>query len=75
MQVTIFLVFQTSKLLNLSLKLRLLLGLEDRQKKKTNFGSSLLILKPFSLTAYFQRWQRHATLISAQKREKKHRES
>ena len=34
MQVTIFLVFQTSKLLNLSLKLRLLLGLEDRQKKK-----------------------------------------
>ena len=50
--------------------------MQEKLEKKANFGSSLLILKPFSLTAYFQRWQRHATLISAQKKgEKKEKES
>ena len=67
--------FSNVKIAQFKLEIKAIIGTWRPTEKKTNFGSSLLILKPFSLTAYFQRWQRHATLISAQKREKKHRES
>ena len=71
----LFFGFSNVKIAQFKLEIKAIIGTWRPTEKKTNFGSSLLILKPFSLTAYFQRWQRHATLISAQKREKKHRES
>ena len=67
--------FSNVKIAQFKLEIKAIIGTWRPTEKKTNFGSSLLILKPFSLTAYFQRWQRHATLISAQKREKKNTEN
>ena len=67
----LFFGFSNVKIAQFKLEIKAIIGTWRPTEKKTNFGSSLLILKPFSLTAYFQRWQRHATLISAQKKGEK----